>query len=269
MTDQHAGDVVSFDPNQLLPDSLWRPRNWRASPKPPRPGNRRWIWLILGLLILYNPALNLLLPEAIHIVANLGFALLVVVLARKAGATLDNLGLRGDMVGRGLTIGVVVLAAIGAGIFLLTALPATREFFADDRFLGVGAREMVFEAAFRIPFGTVAFEELLFRGVVLGLLLRRWPIWAAATIAALLFGFWHVIPAFDAIDTNPAGDLIEGPIALAGSVLGTVAFTGLVGYGFTWLRFGGNSLLTPILAHIATNSFGYIAGWLVVSQGWA
>jgi membrane protease YdiL (CAAX protease family) len=127
---------------------------------------------------------------------------------------------------------------------------------------------MAYEVAVRIPLGTVAFEELLFRGVVLGLLLRRRPIWLAASISAVLFGLWHVIPAFDAINTNPAGDLVEGPIAVAASVLGTVGFTGLVGYGFIWLRFRGNSLLTPILAHIATNSLGFVAGWLVVSRSW-
>jgi membrane protease YdiL (CAAX protease family) len=270
MTDHHAGDVVgSFDPDQLLPGSLWRPRNWRASPHPARPGDPGWIWVILGLLVLYNPVLNLLLPESTHIVANLGFAVLVAVVARKGGATRDNLGLRRDMVGRGLAVGAVVLAAIGVGVVILTAVPATREFFADDRFVAVSPWEMVYEAAVRIPLGTAAVEELLFRGVLLGLLLRRRPVWAAATIAAVLFGFWHVIPAFDAINTNPAGDLVEGPLALAGSVLGTVAFTGLVAFGFTWLRFRGNSLLTPILAHVATNSFGYVAGWLVVSQGWS
>jgi len=40
-----------------------------------------------------------------------------------------------------------------------------------------------------------------------------------------------------------------------------------VGYAFSWLRFVGNSLVSPILMHIATNSFGYLAGWLVVRWG--
>jgi len=219
--------------------------------------------------VLYNPILNLLLPDASHIAVNLLFAGAVGWFAVRAGATADNLGLRPAMLGRGLAVGAIVVAAIGLAIAVVVALPATREFFADDRFRGVGAGEMIYEAALRIPLGTVAVEELAFRGALVGLLLRRWGVWQAATGAALLFGLWHAIPALDSIETNPAGDLAESGLAVAGGVVITVILTGLVGYGFTWLRFRGNSLVTPILAHVATNSFAYIAGWLVVSRGWA
>jgi membrane protease YdiL (CAAX protease family) len=219
--------------------------------------------------VLYNPIVNLVIPETTHVMTNLVFVAVVGVLAWKAGANLDNLGLRVDMVGRGSAVGGVALAVIAVGVIALTALPGTREFFADDRFVGVGFGEMVYESVVRIPLGTVAVEELLFRGIVVGLLLRRWPIWVAASIAAVLFGLWHVIPTFDAIGTNPAGAFVDGPLAVAGSVLGAVIFTAFVGYLFTWLRFRGNSLVAPMLAHAATNSFGFVAGWLVVTQGWA
>ena len=261
--------IAGFDPDQNLPDSLWRPRNWEAEPDPPRPADAVWLLLILSLVVLYNPLLNLLLPDAVHVVTNLALTALIGGLAWKAGATLDNLGLRADMLGRGLVVGAVFVIAIAAGVVVVTALPATREFFADDRFIGVGAGEMLYEAAVRIPFGTVLAEEFVFRGVILALLLRRSKVWIAATAAALLFGLWHVIPALDAIETNPAGDLVTGVWGVLGSVAGTVLFTALVGLGFTWLRFRGNSLITPVLAHIATNSFGYVAGWLVVTRAWA
>lgn len=262
------GRVVGYDPDHLLPDGLWRPRNWDAAPVPPRKGRPGWLWLIVGVVALYNPTVNLLLPDASHVPANLAVAGLLVWMAWKAGATLDNLGLRADMAGRGLLVGGIVAGVVAAGVVVTTAVPQTREFFADDRFIGVGTAEMMYEVLIRIPLGTVAAEELLFRGVVVGLLLRRWPLWVAATAAAVLFGLWHVIPVFDSIDTNPAGDLVSGPWAVFGSVAGTVLFTGFVGYGFTWLRFRGNSLVAPILAHVATNSFGYIAGWMVVTRAW-
>ena len=264
-----GGPGPTYDPDTDLPTSLWHIKYWRTRPDPKRPATTGWVVAILALIAIYNPLLNLVLPSRSHVVANLLLGALIVFVALRSGATWDNLALRATAARRGLMVGLVVAVAIVAVIAILTLVPASRTFFADDRFRAMGLGEMLYESLVRIPFATALFEEVVFRGVVIGLLLRRLPIWQAITVGCVLFGIWHVLPSFDAIETNPAGDLADGPLAVTVGVLGTVAFTATVGAGFAWLRFRGNSIITPLLAHIATNSAGFIAGWLVVSNGWA
>jgi membrane protease YdiL (CAAX protease family) len=89
---------------------------------------------------------------------------------------------------------------------------------------------------------------------------------AAVLFSSVLFGFWHVIPALDSIQTNPAGDLASGSVAVAGIVAGQVLATAAAGSVLAWLRFRANSLVAPITVHFAINSIAYMAGWLIVNS---
>lgn len=44
----------------------------------------------------------------------------------------------------------------------------------------------------RIPFITVLSEEIIFRGVLLGLLAQNLPLFWAVGIASIIFGLWHI-----------------------------------------------------------------------------
>ena len=69
---------------------------------------------------------------------------------------------------------------------------------------------------------------------------------------ALLFGLWHLPPALrDASDKGAAGAV--------GVVVGTIAVTTVAGAAFAWLRLRSGSLVAPMMAHLATNSFAYAA----------
>lgn len=99
-----------------------------------------------------------------------------------------------------------------------------------------------------LGFGSPIFEELVFRGIAVGALLRLcgWTWWLACLWPALFFGYAHLSQGED-----PA------------SVAGIVALTGVGGLLFGWLyvRWGFN-LWPAILVHIGLNTL-----WVVFDLG--
>lgn len=257
---------MTFNPREPLPDDLWRLRRWRDRPQPkPQRGYGLEVTLV-GLVTLQNLLLNLVLPEWSHGIANLAMAGVMVGVAYRAGITLDRMGLRHFR--RGLRVGLVAVLIIGAIIAAGVAVPVTREFFADDRFSDLDTGDMLFEVLGRIPLVTALFEEVVFRGVLIGVFVARFSPLAAVSLSSALFGLWHVLPGLDTLESNPAGGFVESPLEIAGALVGGVIITAIAGYLFSWLRLRGNSLVTPFVAHLANNSFAFLGGWLVVTQGW-
>jgi membrane protease YdiL (CAAX protease family) len=151
---------------------------------------------------------------------------------------------------RGLAYGGVVLAIAATGLLIVGAIPATSGALNDSR-VHVGIGTMLFEVLIAIPFGTVILEELAFRGTLLGLLHSRLSTPWAVGVMAVLFGLWHV----KGVLHNASGGIAVG------TVIGTVIATTIAGVGFGWLRVRSDSLLAPILAHIATNSLTFAIAW--------
>ena len=151
--------------------------------------------------------------------------------------------------------GVVPLAAV---------VPVTRPFFHDSRFAGRSAGELSATTLFRIPLGTVAPEELLFRGVLFGYMLRRASPLRAAAASSALFGLWHVLPSLDSLKANRVGVRAEGLAPTIGAVAGTVAVTGMAGLALSWARLHGGHLVAPTLIHWSLNATAAVAAWLVV-----
>src|SRR6266508_2931635 len=137
--------------------------------------------LVVALAAAGNAATNLLVPAALYVPTALLVALLVV----------------------------------GA------ALPATRELFAHRRVDEHSVAALLYATLVRIPLGTALLEETLFRGVLLGLGLRRWPRRVAVAWSSALFGLWHVLPSGGLSGYNPVvADLLHGP---AGRLVVTTA----------------------------------------------
>lgn len=219
---------------------------------------------LVALVAAYNVVGNLWLPHWAYVPANLAFGGVLVALARRLGASWDELGLDPARAGRGARVGLVAAAAVAVTLALGAALPPIRTFLLDERVAGVAVAAAAYQMLLRIPLGTAVFEELVFRGVLFGLWLRRSSPLAAATWSSLLFGLWHLLPAAAALDRNPAGDHLGTGLRLAAALAAAVATTWLAGYGFCWLRLRGRSLLAPVLAHAATNSLAYLAAFLLV-----
>ena len=113
-------------------------------------------------------------------------------------------------------------------MLLAAALPMTRGFFNDARVpADAPGWERLYQTVIRIPVGTVVFEELAFRGVLLAVLCRRLRLTAAVGVNSALFGLWHIVPT---LSTATAND-IEG-LARVGLVAGSVLATAVGGVVF-------------------------------------
>lgn len=175
-------------------------------------------------------------PYAGAVAANLSDLLVMVLLlglAARAGLRrlFDLTGLAAP-VAKPLIWAAILFAP--AVLVAAAAAPLSREFTALDLF-GQGA-------------GFPVFEEIIYRGLAVGALIRwaGWRWWAACLLPALMFGIVHAGQGSD-----PA------------SVAGIVAITGAGGLLFGWLfvRWGFN-LWPAILLHIGMNSL-----WIVFALG--
>jgi membrane protease YdiL (CAAX protease family) len=85
------------------------------------------------------------------------------------------------------------------------------------------------------------FEELLFRGLVFGELRKIMPVKVALVLQALLFGVYHL-------------NVVQGAYAF---LLGL-----LIGYVY----YRSNSIIAPVIIHIAINSLSVIVNEFVVTD---
>ena len=90
-------------------------------------------------------------------------------------------------------------APVVAGVGAAVAVPATRAMLADEKVTGTGRAEAAFETLVRIPLETALAEELIFRGVLLGLALRSRTPLGAVVSSSIWFGLWHVYPTLGSI----------------------------------------------------------------------
>lgn len=243
----------------------WRPRAWRLRPAVAPARGIGPELVVIALVLGYNVVANLWLPPSLYVPVNLLAGATLVILARRSGTPRELLGLGPDRLRTGMLVGGIAGAVVVAAVVLGVTLPGTRGLFDDARVAAASSWELAWQPLVRIPVGTALFEELVFRGVLLGLFLQ-WtsPLWAA-TWSSLLFGLWHVLPTGLTIDNNGAIDgLASSPGGLALAIVGGVLATGLAGYLFCWLRLRANSLAAPVLLHTATNSLTYLAGIVVV-----
>ncbi|NMI00216.1 CPBP family intramembrane glutamic endopeptidase [Pseudonocardia acidicola] len=224
---------------------------------------RRRLGLFSAITIMAasNVVSNRVWPEA-YIPWNLAVAAILLVLARRCGVTWGDLGLGSARLRRALLHGGLAAAAVGLIYLVAVTLPATRPAFLDARAAGP-LSSVLFAALVRIPLGTVVLEETAFRGVLPALVGGGW--WRGTLVSSALFGLWHVLPSMGMSSANAAvGEYVGGwgtvaQVALA--VLGTFAAGVLL---CAWRRWGGH-LVTPMLAHLATNSLGVLVAWWMIT----
>lgn len=199
------------------------------------------------------------LPGPAYVPANALLGMLLVALARRDGCSWNDLGLDRRHVRQGLGVGAAAGTVVALGMLGAAVLPATRSLFDDARVpADAGGWERLHQTVLRIPLGTVAFEELAFRGVLLALLRRRLSLAAAVAVDSSLFGLWHVVPTIATAKVNG----ITGKRRV-GLVVGSVLLTAVGGALFCALRRRGRHLLAPAIAHLGFNDTGYLLAWWV------
>ncbi|SCX57169.1 CAAX protease self-immunity [Klenkia marina] len=206
--------------------------------------------VVSGALLLWGVLVVPLLPEGpgARTAANLLAVAALLALTRLPRA---ELGLARGHVRPGLRWGGLVLAVVGTGYLVALAVPPVHALLDAAAELGTTA-ELLLRLLVFIPLGTVLAEELAFRGVLLGMALRRLPVRWAVVWCSVVFGLWHV-------STARTPDAVDGAPATTLAVLGTVVATAVAGALFAWLRLRSGSLLAPVAAHLATNVLGLVA----------
>jgi len=229
----------------------------------------RWpMAVVLSTLIVSNVMANQVIPSWMYVPWNCGVATILLVTAiRFDGRSPDQLGLASRRVPDGLRWGGAVSVGLLSVYLLGLALPFTRDLFQDDRAdISLGA--LTWQMLVMVPFGTVLMEEVAFRGVLPAMFRRRFtrhdngPL-RADLLAALLFGFWHVLPSWNVNEVNPVfRDLLPGPLGRAAAITAGVVGTGAAGMGLSWLRNRSGSLVAPVMMHCSSNSLGYLLSWI-------
>lgn len=202
---------------------------------------------------------NLVVGDRGYVLRNLAMTVLLVWGTSRTVLTPAELGLAREALvdgwrwGRLLVIAAAVSVALGAG--LADRLRPVAALLADRR-AALPFQALVTTVLVRIPLGTALFEEVLFRGVLLGLLLQRGSVLFAVGWSSVAFGLWHVAPTVVALRENGVA-----PRSPAGrrAVLGAVLITTVAGVGFAAVTVASGSLLAPFLAHWAINAFGLLA----------
>jgi membrane protease YdiL (CAAX protease family) len=227
-----------------------------------RPAGRLRAAVLAGSLVLALSAWNNLvvprLPDrpGSYVAANLTATAVLLAAARAAGLSWAELGLARSRLTAGARWGGACALLVATGYAVALAVPALRPLLMDARIGRLDGGEVAYQALVRVPLGTVVWEEVAFRGVLLAALARVLPLPVAAAIAAAVFGVWHVRPTIGALAAN---DLAVEPLARVLAVAFAVLGTAAAGAFFTWLRLRSGSLLAPALLHLATNSLGTLA----------
>jgi len=216
---------------------------------------------VVVVLIVSNVMSNRVIPAWMYVPWNLMIAGLCLAMALTV-ATPPRLGLTDWW--RGLRWGLTLLAITVVVLLAVVAVPAGRDIFRDTRAQSsVGA--LLYHSLLRIPFGTVLLEEIAFRGVLPGLFSLRWGLVRSSLFASVLFGLWHVLPSLGLDDRNQSAAQAfgHGPSGTIAIVVFAVVGTTLAGLAWCWLRYRTGSVLSTIIAHIATNSVAFTIAWLI------
>jgi len=183
--------------------------------------------------------------------------------ATASGLTADDLGLRRDRLRAGLRLGSSAAAPVVAAFGLGALVPATRPLLNDQRVAGLDRRQLAYQVLLRIPVGTVAWEEVAFRGVLQAALRRVLAEPTAIAVGSAVFGLWHVRPTIEALEVNR---LAAGGGARVFAVAGVAAGTAAAGALLCLLRERSGSLAAPVLLHLAANCAGPLASALARPQ---
>jgi membrane protease YdiL (CAAX protease family) len=243
---------------------MWRPRTWNQTPPRPHGAHIGHLVVILALGVYANVVVNEVLNPAWYIPFNLALLGVTLVVARRAGTTWTSMGLRRDRATRGFRVGVVIVSGVAGGKLLVLTHTSNNEILRDDRFVGSSVGLLLFHALIRIPLGTALYEEVLFRSVIFGMLVRRYTPLKAAIGSSLLFGLWHILPILDVVRTNPAGARFDGFTGTSIAVVVGVSVTFVAGLALLWIRLFANSILASVIVHVGTNSTVIIAAIVIL-----
>lgn len=189
-------------------------------------------------------------PVGSGLVAGPVIALILVLLARRAGLSWDDLGLGRRAVRRGARWAGIAVVVVAVVLLAGAAVPWIRSAFLDVRYQ-LDAGSALVTALLVVPLSTILLEEVAFRGVLFGLLHQRQRTAWAFGFSSTLFGLWHILPSL--------------PATGFGTVAAIVGITALLGLVLCELRRRSGSLLASVGGHWAANGLGVLLAALLWS----
>jgi membrane protease YdiL (CAAX protease family) len=192
---------------------------------------------------------------------NLAVTVALVVVARRR-MTDTELGLTEWR--RGGAFGAVLVVATLGTMLLALAMPAFRQLY-EDRRVDDELVVVLYQAFVRVPLGTVLLEEIAFRSVLPALVAERLGALRGSILASVLFGLWHVLPAWHLNESNEVAGRVFGT-GVPGTVFAVmfgVTGTMVAGLWWCWIRYRARSILATVMAHTASNAIGYLLAYAV------
>jgi len=204
---------------------------------------------VAGVVVGLHVADHVVVPHVLHVPGHVLATAGLIGAGSALGLDAADLGLARARLFHGARHGGFHGTAVVATLGTAAAIPALRPMFLDAGVAAASRRELVWRALVAIPIGTAVYEEVLFRGLLLGLADRRWSRPTATVVTSLAFGAWHVLPTIADHESRPSA----AAVPLAAEVAATVTATTIAGLAFTRLRRRSDSLLAPVLVHAAVN----------------
>lgn len=177
-----------------------------------------------------------------------------------AKLTTAELGLQKRALKKGTKLGGLIAAAIFSVLGIVYVVQP--EIFRDGRYT-MNTAGLAWYLLIVMPFMTVILEELLFRGVTLGLLQRKLSAGWAVGFTSVAFGLWHVFSAKGVILPNIGQHFIVPTFLVT---IGVILVTGLAGVVLAFVRLKSKSLLAPILVHWAINASAVFFAFLAFQK---
>ncbi|SDF40283.1 CAAX protease self-immunity [Blastococcus fimeti] len=214
--------------------------------------------VLVVVLIAWNNVLVHRFPgqPGSYVPVNLLAAGALLVGVRALGWSWAELGRARSALPAGLRWGGACAAVVAAGYAVAVAVPASREALRGGRDAAGSTADVLDQVLVRIPLGTVVWEEIAFRGVLLAVLLRWLRPAVAVGVSAVVFGLWHIRPALGGL---PVDGVADGAAGQGLSVVLTCTGTAAAGVLLGWLRLRSGSILAPALLHLSTNAGGTVA----------
>lgn len=216
----------------------------------------------LVFILVVNVGRTYAVPKALHDPFNICIGIVAAVIAWQAAMTFGELGLARRHLRRGAAWGGAAFAIQLVVLWLASEWSGrVQDQMNTSDAMDISAVDMWWTVLFIIPVATVLMEELLFRGVLLGLFRRVISTRMAVLASAFVFGLWHLVPAWDGGGAPGVGG--------GGGDLATVAITFAATFGLGIilgiLRRCSGSLLAPIGCHVGINSVVFALTWHVVN----
>jgi tRNA pseudouridine32 synthase/23S rRNA pseudouridine746 synthase len=230
-----------------------------------------WGWrvaVIAAILVVFGNAAgiaagpNVVTASWAVITQSAGTLLIVIVASRWCGLTWAEAGivrtnlLRSSLIGAGIGLGLAAVAVLALKAGAQLGTPITYQ-----PLRGASISAVLTHALVALPLQTAIPEELAFRGLVLGLLMRKLTPWRATLVTSAIFVAWHLVVQVQTLAvTNFASPWQIVP------AMG-LAFAGLFAGGviFALLRLRTRNLAAAVMAHWLFDA-GLITGLFLLTR---